>query len=197
MLLIYLVLIYLALYIVIWLHEAGHGLVLYRYKCKENPFQVHVPFSIFFSTPAPYNLEKEDILSKTQQYHIGMAGIAVNLLFGVPLAVYLLLADRGFSSLSFFLFAFTIFHLLEAASYLVINNIFLSGDMVSVQKYKPWLRIPYFGIGLLTLYITVLLVINSPEEWRPLFVIASVSMIICTAVGRVIFNIMNKRKLVK
>ena len=197
MLLIYLVTIYLALYLVIWQHEVGHALVMHYYKCKERPFKVHVPFYIFFSTPMPYDINKVQTLERRQRHHIGMAGIAVNIIFGVPTAGLLLLADIGPSLFSFFLFAFAIFHLTEAASYLLINNIFLSGDITQVQQYKPWLRIPYFGIGLLAFAAIVFLLLECPSVWQSLFVTASVVMIICTAIGRLLFRHIIQPRLLK
>ena len=113
MLLIYLVIIYLSLYFVIWQHEVGHALVMHYYKCKERPFKVHVPFYIFFSTPMPYDINKVQTLERRQRHHIGMAGIGVNIIFGIPTAGLLLLADIEPSLFSFFLFAFAIFHLLD------------------------------------------------------------------------------------
>ena len=54
----YLILGYLALYLVIWSHEVVHAVMYKRYGCKENPFVVHVPLHLLFSTPAPLDEKK-------------------------------------------------------------------------------------------------------------------------------------------
>lgn len=63
---------YISLYLVIWIHEVGHGIMYAKYKCKENPFKVHVPFYLFFSTPRPVDEEKAKVLSHKQIYNIGI-----------------------------------------------------------------------------------------------------------------------------
>lgn len=160
MILIYFLVGYIALYSVFWLHEVGHGIMFAKYKCKDNPFKVHVPLHLFFSTPKPYDEEKTTTLSDKQIYYIGIGGIAVNLLFGIPISIILMLIDFENTLFYFFLFAFALFHLVEAASYLVISNIFLSSDMLLVQQYNPKLRIPFFIIGLLIVGLIIYMLLN-------------------------------------
>ena len=177
-----------ALYLVIWLHEVGHGLVYSKYNCKENPFNVHVPFYLFFSTPQPVNIENAKSLTKKQKFHIGMAGIAVNLFLGVPIALILLNTDFQASLLLFFIYSFALFHLVEAVTYLTISNLFLSSDMVTVQQYKPKLRIPLFIIGLVISALIIMMVIKGPIEWRIPYIVSIITMVACMVLGRLIFT---------
>lgn len=177
-----------ALYVVIWLHEVGHALVYSKYNCKENPFNVHVPFYLFFSTPQPVNIEKAKYLTSKQDFHIGIAGIMMNLIFGLPLAVWLLNTHFQPSLFTFFIYSFTLFHLVEAATYLTISNLFLSSDIVSVQRYNPILRIPLFIIGLGIIALIIMMVINSPAEWRIAYIVSIFIMISCMVVGRFLYT---------
>ena len=179
---------YSALYLVIWLHEVGHGLVYSKYNCKENPFNVHVPFYLFFSTPQPVNIENAKSLTKRQKFHIGMAGIAVNLFLGVPIALILLNTDFQTSLLLFFIYSFALFHLVEAVTYLTISNLFLSSDMVTVQQYKPKLRIPLFIIGLVISALIIMMVIESQIEWRIPYIVSIITIVACMVLGRLIFT---------
>ena len=179
---------YSALYLVIWLHEVGHGLVYSKYNCKENPFNVHVPFYLFFSTPQPVNIENAKSLTKRQKFHIGMAGIAVNLFLGVPIALILLNTDFQASLLLFFIYSFALFHLVEAVTYLTISNLFLSSDMVTVQQYKPKLRIPLFIIGLVISALIIMMVIESQIEWRIPYIVSIITIVACMVLGRLIFT---------
>ncbi|WP_438317062.1 hypothetical protein [Sporosarcina sp. FA9] len=82
MILLYFIIGYVALYSAIWLHEVGHGLMYAKYGCKNNPFNVHVPLYLFFSTPNPIDEDKaKKTLGHQQLYYVGIAGIVVNLLF--------------------------------------------------------------------------------------------------------------------
>ena len=177
-----------ALYLVIWLHEVGHGLVYSKYNCKDNPFNVHVPLYLFFSTPQPVNIENAQLLTEKQHFHVGMAGIVVNLFLGVPVALLLLIAEFQVSLLLFFIYSVTLFHLVEAVTYLTISNLFLSSDMVTVQQYKPKLRIPLFIIGVMIAILIIMLVIESPTEWKIPYIVSILIMVACMGLGRYIFT---------
>ena len=188
MLFLYFLVGYGALYVVIWLHEVGHALVYSLYHCKENPFNVHVPFYLFFSTPQPVNIEKAKYLTSKQDFHVGIAGIMMNLFFGLPLSVLLLNTDIQTSLFLFFIYSFTLFHLVEAATYLTISNLFLSSDIVSVQRYKPILRIPLFIIGLGMIALIIIMVIKSPAVWKIAYIISIFVMLSCMVIGRFLFT---------
>jgi len=194
MILAYLILGYLALYLVIWSHEVAHAVMYNRYGCKENPFVVHVPLYLLFSTPAPVDEKKAQTLGAKENYYIGIAGVLLNLAFGVPLFFVLAFSRFSFSNLLYY-FAqlFTIFHLLEATTYLVINNIFLSGDMTAIEEYNPRLRLTYFVLGLVSLSMLALLIQTSPREWIAGIVIVVVIIASTMGLGRVLFAKLLKR----
>ncbi len=189
MVVVYIILSYLALYLVIWLHEVGHAVMYKKYGCKQNAFHVTVPFYLFFSTPATVDVEKLQQLSNKQNYHIGIAGIITNLMFGIPLFLYFYFVD-GIepNPINYFLLLFAILHLVEAITYLTASNILLSSDMLLVDRYKPSLRIPYFLLGLLVLVLAILLIMNSPDAWRNSFIIISVVTVASMVGGRVLFT---------
>lgn len=189
----YVLLGYGALYVVIWLHEVGHGLVYSKYNCKENPFNVHVPFYLFFSTPHPVNIENAKHLTSKQDFHVGIAGIMVNLLFGIPLTIFLLIIEIQPSLFLFFIYSFTLFHLVEAATYLTISNLSISSDMVAVQKYKPKLKIPLFIIGLGIITLIIIMIIESPDKWRMAYIVSIFIMVSSMALGRFLFTRRIKR----
>lgn len=194
MFLLYFIVGYLALYLVIWLHEVGHSVMFAKYNCKDNPFDVHVPPYLFFSTPNPVNEEKVKKLSLKQIYHVGIAGIITNLIFGIPILFLLLWLGFPNNIGFFFLFSFALFHLVEAATYLVISNIFISSDMVLVKQYNPKLRLPLFLIGILIVGIIFYMIINCPESWRTGLVFAVSIMTISMGLGRIIFTKINTAK---
>lgn len=188
MLFLYFLVGYCALYSVIWLHEVGHGIVYAKYQCKENPFKVHVPFYLFFSTPQPVNVDKTQHLTNKQFFHVGIGGIIVNLIFGIPLSFLLLTTEFSPSILVFFFYCFALFHLVEAATYLTISNVFLASDMIAVQNYKPKLRMPFFIIGICIVVLTIFLIMKSPDTWKAGFIISIIIMIVCMGLGRIIFS---------
>ena len=179
---------YCALYLVIWLHEVGHGVVYAKYKCKDNPFKVHVPFYLFFSTPQPVDEKKAQTLTSKQYFNVGIAGIIVNLLIGIPISFLFLNIEFNNSILIFFFYSFALFHLVEAASYLTISNIFLASDMITVQNYKPKLRIPLFLIGIFIVVLIIFMLIKSPDSWKLGYIISIIIMISCMRLGRMVFS---------
>ncbi len=180
---------YCALYLVIWLHEVGHGIAYAKYKCKDNPFNVQVPFYLFFSTPMPIHEIRAESLNSKQFFHVGIAGIIVNLIFGIPIALVLLLIDYNTSILVFFLYSFALFHLVEAATYLTISNIFLSSDMIAIQNFKPGLRVPLFILGTSVIVLIVIMLMNSPDNWTIGFIISITILVLSMAIGRLIFSL--------
>lgn len=161
MIILYLLVGYSALFLVIWLHEVGHAIMYTKYKCKENPFKVSVPVYLFFSTPLPVNEEKVKTLSDKENFYIGITGIIVNLCFGIPSFVVLSLMKNNLSIFIFFLYSFSLFHLVEASTYLVINNIFPASDMILIQRYDHRLRIPLLLVGLIITCSIIYMVIKT------------------------------------
>ena len=192
---IYLTIGYITLYLVIWSHEVGHAFFYYKYGCKSNPFNVTIPLYLAFSTPQPIDLEKEKNLSLKQKFIVGIGGILVNIIFGfVGLIIIKNIEIKHNNFYQFFLYSFVLFNFIEAASYTVINNIYVAGDILEVQNYKPKYRIPLFIIGLVITYIIINLIINSPTAWRFGLIIISVVLAFLMGSSRVIFNIIIKSK---
>lgn len=187
--LVYLLLGYLALYLVIWSHEVAHAIMYRRYGCKANPLDVHVPLYLLFSTAAPIDEKRAQGLGTKENYYIGVAGIFLNLAFGIPLFLVLYFSNFSPDSLLYsFAQLFAIFHLLEATTYLVINNIFVSSDMTTVQAHNPGLRLPYFLLGLVSLTLLILLILKSPREWTSGIVVSVIVVAGAMGFGRVIFG---------
>lgn len=186
---------YLTLYIVIWLHEVGHAFCYWKYGAKKNPLNVSVTPYIFFSTPLPVDLEKEKIMTEKQRFNTAIAGIIVNLVFGVISIVIISLFGVKDNLIFLALFYFGTLHLSEAISYLTISNIFLASDMEMIAKYNSKLRIPCFLIGAVAFVGLLYLISKSADEWRLYIIIFNIIIMICMGLGRVIFTYMNKKKL--
>jgi hypothetical protein len=92
------------------------------------------------------------------------------------------------------LYLFVLFNFIEAASYTVINNIYVVGDILEVQNFKPKYRIPLFILGVVIIYIIINLIISSPTVWRFGLIIISVVLAFLMSSLRVIFNIIMKNK---
>lgn len=193
MIVIYIIIGYVALYSVIWLHEVGHAIMYKKYGCKSNAFRVSVPLYFAFSTPMPVDLEKIQSISKKDKFYISIAGIIVNIIFGfMGLLIIRYLDLSGY--LYFFIYAFTVFHFTEAASYTVLNNIYVASDIKGVNEYKPILRIPLFILGSICTYIIVMLINNSDSEWQLGLLLTTVTIAFLMGVLRIIFGIINSRK---
>ena len=117
-----------------------------------------------------------------------MGGIVVNLILGIPLACLFFPTEFHPSIFTFFLYSFALFHLVEAATYLTISNIFLASDMVDVQNYNPKLRIPFFIIGIGIVVLILFMIMNSPDKWKVGYIISIIIMIFSMALGRMLFS---------
>ena len=60
--------------------------------------------------------------------------------------------------------------------------------MVTVQQYKPKLRIPLFIVGVMITVLIIILVIESPTEWKIPYIVSIVIMVACMGLGRYIFT---------
>ena len=186
---------YVILYIVIWLHEVGHAFCYWKYGAKKNPWVVSVTPYIFFSTPLPVNLEKEKLMTKRQQFNTAIAGVIVNLVFGIISMFIILIFGVKDNIIIICLFYFATLHFSEAISYLTISNIFLASDMKVIAEYNKKLRIPAFIIGFLGLLCLMYLISKSVYEWRIYLIIFNIIVMACMGFGRIIFTyIYNKNK---
>ena len=190
---------YFSLLLVIWLHEFGHAVGYVIYGCKKNPFHVSVRPYIFFSTPLPVDLEKESKLSYKKKYHIGIAGILVNLIIALPVYFFVIKSNafRFETYLAYFIYFFTLFHLVEAMTYMVLNNMIVASDIKAIQEYKPILRIPVFFIGLVILFFILDIFSMCPVQYK--FAVGLVIIILCTVMGiaRIIFQSLAQKKSIK
>ncbi len=196
--------IYVALYLAIWMHEVGHALAYWKFGCKRNPWKVKVPFYLLRSTPAPVAEACANRLSALQQLVVAVSGVVVNCLFGILALWVVLLVDSlaAIPLLYVFLYFFSLSHLLEAGSYLVVNNLFLGSDMALIVAHAPKSRWPVFALASLTLLpATALLVREAPRigyalfgtealasTWRLGVALLSVLIIMTMGVARVLYS---------
>ncbi len=181
---------YIALYFTIWVHEIGHAYMYKRYGCKDNILKVTVPFYLFFSTPAPIDVDKLQTLSKRQRFNISIAGIVVNLSIGIPIfAVLNYLKCSSSNIFHLFIYLLGVFNLLEAATYLTVNNIFLASDMEDIAQYNKKLRLPCFLLGSLAILLLTLIIVRGPKEWQFWTIVVSIIVSCSMGLGRVIFSL--------
>ena len=186
---------YLALYWTIWLHEVGHSYMYKKYGCKkENFLQVNVPLYLFFSTPMPIDLEKTKELNKKQVFNISIAGVTVNLFLGLVSSLVLVFVPITSEVNIILLYSFAVFNLTEAATYLVINNIFLASDMKGVAAYSQKLRIVAFLVGLAAIASIIYLLYIAPITIVKPIAIISIFIALSMSVGRIVFEMKNKNK---
>lgn len=183
---------YISLYLVIYLHEVGHAIFYYKYGCKDNWWQVTVKPYLFFSTPLPVDIEKARLLSKKQNIFVASGGIIVNLISAVISFLILKMADQNYY-INLFLYQFITLHLGEAVTYLVIGNIYLVSDMETIAAQKPSLRPFYFIFGLLVGIIYILVLKNVPNQYKFLVYLFNIVSILCMSIGRIVFTIIHKR----
>ena len=185
---------YIALYLVIYLHEVGHALLYHRYGCKERWYKVTVKPYLFFSTPLPIDTGKARLLSKKQHVFISSAGVIVNLLFAI-ISLLILYSLNPNYYINLFLYQFSSLHLGEAISYLVVGNIYLVSDMETIAMLKPILRPFGFIFGLFALVMYTLLIIHIPEEYKLIVILYNIISILCMCIGRIAFTIIHKRRI--
>ena len=163
---------YVALYLAIWMHEAGHALAYWRFGCKKNFWKLRVPLYLFGSSPAPVNEACATRLNPSQQLIVAASGVVVNCLFGA-FALLIVLSIDSLVAIPFvyvFLYLFSLCHLLEAGSYLVINSLFLGGDMTLIVEHAPRARWLVFGVAALILLPAIALLIHeAPRIGHVLF----------------------------
>lgn len=163
----YILLGYLALYTTIWLHELGHSLVYYLHQCKENLFQLDVPFHFANANPGQVDVSCAEAMSTTSQVLAGMGGILINLMIGIPGSLALRKwAIPKHRYVYFFLLFFVLAHLSEACSYMTISNIIPLSDILSLETHVPLMRIPLFLGGIWVAYIMYGLIRESDTSLR-------------------------------
>ncbi len=109
---------YLTLYLVIWLHELGHSFFYWKYGCKENWLKVSVKPYLFFSTPAPVDEEKAEHLTTKQNLPILYGGIVVNLFLAFMIIIVIEITSISNNYIELFLYQFVTLHLSEAETFI-------------------------------------------------------------------------------
>lgn len=185
---------YLTIYSVIWLHELGHAFFYWKYGCKENWLKVSVKPYLFFSTPLPVDLEKAKQLKPKQRLMVAYAGIAVNLLFAFIFAIVIQLFSIQNNYIALFIYQFITLHLSEAISYLVLGNIYLVSDMKGIAETKPILRPFNFAFGLIVSVIYLMFIQQISVQIFPIVLIFNLLVIICMGAGRIVFTYYYSKK---
>lgn len=186
---------YLTLYLVIWLHELGHSFFYWKYGCKENWLKVSVKPYLFFSTPAPVDEEKAEHLTTKQNLTILYGGIVVNLFLAFMLIIVIEITSISNNYIELFLYQFVTLHLSEAISYLVLGNIYLVSDMKGIANIKPILRPINFILGILTSVIYFIFIKQIPQYILPVILTFNLIVIICMGVGRIVFTYYYSKKI--
>lgn len=186
---------YLTLYLVIWLHELGHSFFYWKYGCKENWLKVSVKPYLFFSTPAPVDEEKAEHLTTKQNLPILYGGIVVNLFLAFMIIIVIEITSISNNYIELFLYQFVTLHLSEAISYLVLGNIYLVSDMKGIANIKPILRPINFILGILTSVIYFIFIKQIPQYILPVILTFNLIVIICMGVGRIVFTYYYSKKI--
>jgi hypothetical protein len=171
-------LIYCALYSTIWLHEFGHAIFYYSYGCKLELFQLHVPF--YFAAASPGQIEQTcyNLLSSYQHIWASMGGIIMNLVLALGMYV-VLLKYKNYSKIILFANFFILSNLIEAASYLTLNNIRPMGDITEIAQYFPLFRIPLALIGTGLIFIIIRFIQNIQKPLRFGMVVFFIATVVC------------------
>lgn len=114
---------YVVLFCVVWLHEVGHAIGYVYYGCKKNWYHVTVKPYIFFSTPLPIDMEKAQKLTKKQNTIISYGGVIANLLWASISGCVLIFLNIENIYIQIVLWLFLTLHLAEIISYMFIGNI--------------------------------------------------------------------------
>ncbi len=186
---------YLTLYLVIWLHELGHSFFYWKYGCKENWLKVSVKPYLFFSTPAPVDEEKAEHLTTKQNLTISYGGIVVNLILAFMIIIVIEITSISNNYIELFLYQFVTLHLSEAISYLVLGNIYLVSDMKGIANIKLILRPINFILGILTSVIYFIFIKQIPQYILPVILTFNLIVIICMGVGRIVFTYYYSKKI--
>lgn len=161
----YILLSYLALYWAIWLHTVVHSYMYKRYGCKKDlVIKVKVPLYLFNSSPLVDESEKILQLDKRKKFNISISGITVNIIFGIIssfAALFIPMTNIIYITL---LYMFAIFNFILVAVSLIINNIFISGDIIDIVAYNSKYRFICFFVGIINILMITLLLIKIPQE---------------------------------
>lgn len=191
---IYFILGYGALFAGVWLHEAGHSFLNYKFGCKDNWIHVQVKPYIFFSTPGPVDLDKYQAMTPLKRTLSAYGGIISNLFWSMISGVVITAVKPDNAYLLFFLWMFMTLNLSEIVSYLLIGNIYLVSDMEIVSREYPRLRIPNLILGLMLTVVYVWILVSVPSAFQWFIIIWNVLTIASMCGGRIVFSLLHRRK---
>lgn len=185
---------YFALYLVILLHEWGHSFFYWKFGCKENWIKVTVKPYLFFSTPAPVDGNKADLLKDKDDLIISYAGITVNLIVALLAVVLNYFYSSNNVYVNLFISQFISLNLVEAITYLVIGNIYLVSDMKNIARINSKLRSINFVIGLVITILYLKYLFTLQGSILSVVIISNLLVILCMGLGRIIFTYLYSKK---
>ena len=184
---------YVGLYSVVWLHEIGHSIFDYRYGVKDNWIRVNVKPYIFFSTPGKLNNEVWNTLTPKQYTVIAYAGIAANALCAAISSILIAINPFNNMYICLTLWMFLSLHIGEICSYLFVGSIYQVSDMAIIAQVNPKLRIPNIIVGLLFTVLYIVILYSIPTEIKVFVIIWNVITVSSMIVGKIIFTIKSKK----
>lgn len=97
---------YVVMYLVVWLHEIGHSIFDYIYGVKDNWIKVNVKPYIFFSTPGELKIEVWNALKPKQCIIVAYAGVAANAIWAFISGIFITMipVNNVYISLALWLF---------------------------------------------------------------------------------------------
>lgn len=185
---------YVTLYIVVWLHEVGHAIAYSAYGCKKKWWKVNVKPYIFFSTPAPVDGERVQELKNKQHVIVSYGGVAVNLIGAMISGCYIYWMGDVNKFIELFVWLFFTLHMAEIVSYMMIGNIYLVSDMAIIAAMCPKLRVPNLLIGALVTIVYVICLQKIPNNYLVFVLVWNVVTILCMCGGRIVFTILHARR---
>lgn len=177
---------YATLWLVVWLHEVGHGLLYRLFGCKRNPLRVQTPPWLLFSSPAPVDRERADQLPPRKAALIHYGGVFANVL--CALAVWLVLRFGAAESrwLLLFLWSFLTLHLNEAACCLLLGSLYPADDMAYAVRACGALRYVNLAAGVALAAGCVVMLRSGPTADKLLMVVFNIVGALCWLPGRLL-----------
>ena len=191
----FLVLGYVVMYAVVWLHEIGHSLFYSLFGAEKKWWKVQVKPYIFFSTPGPLYAEDVEKWGAKEFVLSSYGGLMANAVWALVGGAVISFANISNEYVLFALWMFVTLHVGEIFSYLFIGSIYLVSDMKVVDEYMPKLRIPNIIVGVLFAVVYVVLLTKIPESFRLFVIVWNVITVVNMCAGRIIFSIRAEKKL--
>lgn len=185
---------YVALYVVVWLHEVGHAIAYSVYGCKKNWLKVNVKPYIFFSTPEPVDGERVQELKNKQHVIVAYGGVIINLICAMISGCYIYWMGDVNKFVELFVWMFFTLHMAEIVSYMLLGNIYLVSDMAIIAEVCPKLRILNLLFGTLLTIAYVICLQKIPDAYLVIVLVWNITTILGMCGGRIVFSILNARR---